>query len=188
MAGHSKWAQIKRKKAVTDAQKGRVFSKFAKEIAIAARGNPDPKTNIRLKSVVEKARSFNMPNDSIERALKRVADRSAGELEELSVEALGPGGIALIITAITDSRNRTLTELKMLLGRHGARMVGQNSLAWMFKQSRGRDGSLIFEPTAPIPVADQYQQQLEGLYNELDEHDDVQEVFTNEQTQDDTGN
>lgn len=135
MAGHSKWAQIKRKKAVADAKKGAVFGKLARAISVAARGNPDPSTNLRLKSEVDRARAVNMPSDSIERAIRRVADRDAAALSEVTLELVGPGSAAIIVQAITDNSNRTVHEVKRVAADYGARMAGQGSLLWMFKAS-----------------------------------------------------
>lgn len=134
MSGHNKWAQIKHKKAITDQKKGQIFSKIIRELTIVARHNPDPRTNYRLKAIIDKARSINMPQDNIDRALKKVSDKTAGELEEVHLEAIGPGNVALIISAITDSRNRTLGELRTLLSKLDVRLAQEGSLAWMFKK------------------------------------------------------
>ncbi len=134
MSGHNKWAQIKHKKAITDKKKGQVFSKISREITIAARGNPDIKSNYRLKGVVDKARAINMPQENIERAIKRVSEKDTVELIELQIEAIGPGNVALIVTAITDSRNRTMNELRILLAKLNVRLGQEGSLSWMFKK------------------------------------------------------
>jgi YebC/PmpR family DNA-binding regulatory protein len=135
MAGHSKWAQIKRKKAVTDAKRGAVFGKLGRVISIAARGNPDPASNLRLRTEIERARAANMPMENIERAIKRVSDKEQAALEEIQLEVIGPGGAAIIAAAITDNSNRTVNEVKQLVGKHGARMVVPGSVSWMFRRA-----------------------------------------------------
>ena len=174
MSGHNKWAQIKHKKAITDAKKGKVFSKLVRLISIAARGNPDPKTNPRLKSVIESARAVNMPNENIERAIKKVSDKDSTQLEELQLEALGPGGSALIISAISDNRNRTIGEIKTLLMKLDTKLVNQGSLAWMFTKASGE-----WVPTSPITLNEGDAVKLEKILEALDDHDDVQDVYTN---------
>jgi YebC/PmpR family DNA-binding regulatory protein len=133
MAGHSKWAQIKRKKAVADAKRGALFGKLARAISVAARGNPDPATNLRLKGEVERARAVNMPADSIDRAIRRVTEKESATLEEVTIEIVGPAGSAIIAQGITDNTNRTVHEVKQLATKHGARMAGEGSLLWMFR-------------------------------------------------------
>jgi YebC/PmpR family DNA-binding regulatory protein len=166
MSGHNKWAQIKHKKAITDKKKGQLFSKLSKLISIAARKGTNPEMNIELKHAVEQARAVNMPNDNIERAIKKVGDKSAAQLEELSIEAIGPGGIALRIKAITDSRNRTIAEIKTILADHNSKMVNPGSISWMFNQP-----AAITDPGT--------QDQIDKLFEALDDHDDVEDVVSN---------
>ena len=166
MSGHSKWSQIKHKKGITDKKKGQLFSKLSKLISLAARKGTNPETNLELKNTVDHARSFNMPNDNIDRAIKRVADKSATQLEELSIEAIDPGGIALKIKAITDSRNRTISEIKNILSDNNTKMVTPGSISWMFGQ--------------PIAIDNPEQQkQIDKLLEDLDDHDDVEDVVLN---------
>ena len=136
MAGHSHWANIERSKSKVDKRKGKVFSKWAKLIMAAARsGIPDPADNLKLRYAVERARADNMPKDSIERAIKK----GAGELEgaspeEVVYEAYGPGGVALIIEAITDNRSRTAPNLRAILSRRNGSLANTNAVSWMFKK------------------------------------------------------
>src|SRR3989338_3112754 len=134
MSGHSKWSQIKRKKGLTDKKKGQVFSRISKLITIAARKGEDPKSNASLAQVIEKAKSLNMPNDSIDRAVKNVSDKSKNQPEEIEIDAIGPGGVPLKIKAITDNKNRTIPEVKKILSDHSSEIVPQGSIAWMFNQ------------------------------------------------------
>lgn len=179
MSGHSKWAQIKHKKGATDAKKGRLFSKLAKAITISAKNPPagggkDPKINFKLASAIEEARATNMPSDNIERAIKRATEKDAAELKEVVYEAYGPGGSAVIITAVTDSSNRTTNEIKHLLSEHGAKLGTQGSATWAFtKQDKE------FVPNFPMDLSENDAKQFESLLEALDNHDDVQEVYSN---------
>lgn len=146
MSGHSKWSQIKYKKALTDAKKGKIFSKMARLIAVAARAKGgDPQTNPQLRLAIEKARAFNMPSENIERAIKRgTGDIEGVKMEEFTIEAYGPSGIALIIEGITDNKNRTVSEIKYLLGQHDGKMAEQGSVSWLFEKK----GALVVGLTA----------------------------------------
>jgi len=135
MSGHSKWSTIKRKKGALDAQRGKIFTKMAKMITVAARqGGGDPQMNIKLRLAVDKARQVNMPAQSIERAIKKgTGDLQEGvALEELTYEAYGPGGAALIIEAVSDNKNRTTSEIKHILADNGGRLGETGSVKWLF--------------------------------------------------------
>lgn len=134
MSGHSHWHSIKYKKGAADAKKGKAFSKISREITVAAKdGGGDLNFNSKLRMVVEKARSFNMPADNIERAIKKGTGELEGEkLESVLFEAYGPGGIAIIIEGITDNKNRTLGEIKLILSQNNGKMVGEGGVQWMF--------------------------------------------------------
>ena len=136
MAGHSKWAQIKYKKAVTDAKKSKIFSKISALITVAARtGGPNPESNPSLREVIEKARALNLPQENIERAIKRGSGQLAGaSLEPVTYEAYGPGGIATVIMAITDNKNRTLAEIREIVSRHGGKLAQAGSVLWLFRE------------------------------------------------------
>ncbi len=134
MSGHSKWSTIKRKKAALDAKKGKLFTKLIKEITIAARqGGGDPSGNPRLRLAIDNAKAANMPMDNIERAIKK----ATGELEgvvytELTYEGYGPGGVAILVEAATDNKNRTVAEVRHLFNKHGGSLGETGSVAWMF--------------------------------------------------------
>lgn len=134
MSGHSHWSTIKFKKSMEDAKRSKVFSKLSKEISIAARGGGSDMTfNPKLRSIVDKARESNMPADSIDKAIKKGAGELEGfTLEEFSMEAYGPDGVALIIDGITDNKNRSLGELKVILGKFGGKAVEGGGIKWMF--------------------------------------------------------
>jgi YebC/PmpR family DNA-binding regulatory protein len=136
MAGHSKWAQIKRKKAVTDAKRGQAFTKLIREITVAARsGGGDPNFNPRLRLAVDTAKAANMPADNIERAIKKGAGELEGvSYEEISYEGYGPGGVAIFIQTLTDKATRTVAEVRHVLTKHGGTLGTTGSVAWQFER------------------------------------------------------
>jgi YebC/PmpR family DNA-binding regulatory protein len=136
MSGHSKWATIKRKKAVTDGKRGRLFTQIIKEITIAARmGGGDPKANPRLRLAVDKAKASNMPADNIKRGIQKGTGELPGvSYEDMVYEGYGPGGVALIIESVTDNKNRTVSEIRHILERHNGNLGASNSVAWMFNR------------------------------------------------------
>ena len=136
MAGHSKWAQIKHKKAVVDARKGKLFSKLAKEISVAARlGGGDPSMNPRLRTVIEKAKEANMPQENIKRAiLKGTGELPGTSYEEAVYEGYGPGGVAMLIEVLTDNKNRTVAEIRHLLNKHGGSLGEAGCVSWIFEK------------------------------------------------------
>ncbi|MEK7560196.1 MAG: YebC/PmpR family DNA-binding transcriptional regulator [Patescibacteria group bacterium] len=175
MSGHSKWAQIKHRKSATDAKKGKLFSKIAKVITVAAKElGSDPKTNSKLAFAIEEARAANMPSENIERAIKRASEKEASDLKEVLYEAYGPGGSALIIKAVTDNGNRTTNEMKRLLFQHGAKLGTQGSAVWAFSKQEKE-----FVPNFPIELTENDNKQFESLLEALDDNDDVQEVYSN---------
>src|SRR6266513_6172327 len=136
MAGHSKWKQIKRKKAVTDQRRGALFTKLIREITIAAKqGGGDPAGNARLRTAIDAAKAENMPLDNIERAVKKGTGELEGiQYEEVSYEGYGPGGAAIFIEATTDNPNRTVAEIRHAFSRNGVNLGATNSVAWMFER------------------------------------------------------
>ena len=135
MSGHSKWSQIKRQKGVNDVKRGATFTKVAREIAIAARaGGGDPDGNFRLRLAIEKARSVNMPADNIKRAIERAAGAGENEqFEEIVYEGYGPGGIAILVEAATDNRNRTAAEVRSRFAKSGGQLAASGAVAWQFE-------------------------------------------------------
>jgi len=143
MSGHSHFKSIKHQKDIADAKRGKVFSKMARVITIAAKEKGgDPETNAKLKIAIEQARSFNMPHENIDRAIKKGTGELAGEnLEEVIFEAYGPGGIALIIEGIADNKNRALGDIKQILNQCNGKLAGEGSVRWMFE----RKGVIILD-------------------------------------------
>ncbi len=175
MSGHNKWAQIKHQKGTADAKKSREFSKLARMISVAARKGEDPNANPELRAVIEKAKSINMPSDNIERAVRRGGGKEEGtQLENIRYEAYGPGGVAMIIEGITDNKNRSLAEIKHLLSGLGAKFGEQGSVLWAFENRNGK-----WESKIPVQLNEEDRASLQRLIEALDEHDDVQEIFTN---------
>jgi YebC/PmpR family DNA-binding regulatory protein len=146
MAGHSKWKQIKRKKAVTDQKRGAVFTRLIREITIAAKqGGGDPAGNARLRTAIDAAKAENMPADNIDRAIKKGTGELEGvTYEEVTYEGYGPGGAALLIQATTDNANRTVAEIRNVFTRHGANLAATNAVAWMFD----RKGQIVVDAKA----------------------------------------
>ncbi len=136
MAGHSKWANIKHRKAAQDAKRGKIYTKLAREITVAAReGGGDPEFNPRLRAAIEKAKKFNMPKENIERAIKRGTGEIAGEIyEEVTYEGYGPGGVAIIVKCLTDNRNRTASEVRHAFSKHGGNLGTSGCVSWMFER------------------------------------------------------
>lgn len=180
MSGHSKWSQIKRKKEITDAKKGRIFSKLAKLIEVAAHKGIDAKSNLVLKAVIDSAKAANMPAINIDRAIKKGGglDKESSNLEEILYEAYGPGGVAIMIEAITSNKNRSVAEIKHILSKNSASLSGMGSVRWMFEKKIEND-ELKWLSKQTIKLSPNDEKKLEVLMEELDEDEDVSEVFTN---------
>ena len=134
MSGHSKWSTIKRKKGALDAKRGKLWTKILREVTVAARlGGGDPSANPRLRSAMTEARSNNVPNDNIARAIKKgTGDLEGGALDELTYEGYGPGGVAIMIETITDNKNRTVSEIRHMFSKHGGNLGENGCVGWMF--------------------------------------------------------
>jgi len=140
MSGHSKWSQIKHKKGITDAKKSKIFSQLANQITLATKQGKsgDPKINPYLRDAISKARSYNLPLDNIERAIKRgLNEDSASQIEQIIFEAYGPGGIALLIRTITDNKNRVLGEIRRILNKFNGKLASSGAVNWLFEE-KGR--------------------------------------------------
>lgn len=177
MSGHSKWSTIKHKKAITDSKRAAVFTKIAKKIQIAAKagnsGNPD--FNAGLRTVLEEARGVNMPNENIKKAIDKGLGVGGEQMFEAVYEAYGPGGIGIMVTCATDNKNRTGTEIRTLLEKHGGSLAGPGSVAYM----------LALTPVPMIDLQGEMADKASQLLELLDDHDDVVEVWTNLATDND---
>lgn len=243
MAGHSKWANIKHKKARQDASRGKIFTKITREIIVAVRhgGSADPEGNMRLRMALNKARAANMPNDNINRAIARaVGSSDSDNLEEITYEGYGPGGVAILMDIVTDNRNRTASEIRYIFSRKGGNLGETGCVAWMFKRKGqifvAKDNCRLDEEEMMLAVLDAGAEDIRdegqgweiitssesfeevrtvlegqgivlesaeitmlpdnfvegppevlGLVEALDEHDDVQNVYTNWNMPEDIG-
>ncbi len=176
MSGHSHWAGIKHKKGIADQKRGKIFSKLLIAITVAAKGEPNPDFNPRLRDAVLKAKENSVPADNINRAIKR-ASESAEALDELMMEAYGPGGTAILIEAATDNRNRTVAEVKQILGELDGKWAEPGSVRWAFEALPAAQGG--WQAKFPQSVSLEDTQKLQTLIKALEEHDDVQHVYTN---------
>ena len=164
MSGHSHWATIRRKKGAQDAKRGKIFTSLAREITVAARdGGGDPSTNLRLQYAIDRARANNMPKDNIERSIKRGTGelREGNALEEITYEGYGPHGVAMLISCVTDNRNRTVSDIRHILTRSGGSMGDGGSVAWQFTRTayfsfpaEGCDPDEIFELAVEVGADD----------------------------------
>jgi YebC/PmpR family DNA-binding regulatory protein len=235
MSGHSKWATIKHKKAALDSKRGKIFTRIIKEIMIAARSGGDPDGNPRLRTAIVAAKAVSMPNENIQRAIKRgTGELEGGQIDEIMFEGYGPGGAAVLVSVATDNRNRTVSEIRHMFSKHGGNMGEQGSVAWMFERKGqvliegdkaqedslmtlvldagaedlrfdGANWEVISAPENHVPVLEAIQKagiptisaeiamipknlmKLEGknaggmlrLSEALEEHDDVQNVYSN---------
>jgi YebC/PmpR family DNA-binding regulatory protein len=135
MSGHSKWATIKHKKAALDSKRGKLFTRLIKEIMIAARSNGDPDGNPRLRTAITAAKAVSMPNENIQRAIKRgTGELEGGQIDEITFEGYGPGGAAVIVQVATDNRNRTVSEIRHVFSKHGGNLGEVGSVMWMFER------------------------------------------------------
>lgn len=184
MAGHSKWAQIKRQKAVTDAARSRVFARYARLITLESKRCSGSVSDPALAATIARAKAANMPKDNIERAIAKGVSKDAGDMEQVAYEAYGPGGSAIIISALTDSRNRTTQEIKALLAKNEIELAAPGAASWAFTKTS--DGA--YAPNEPlIDLSEEDGLKLGTLMEALDEHDDVQSVYTNAQGYENTG-
>ncbi|MDX6558799.1 MAG: hypothetical protein QOF72_1848, partial [Blastocatellia bacterium] len=175
MSGHSKWHSIKHKKGATDAKRGKLFTKFIKEITVAARtGGGDPDANARLRKAILDAKAGNMPNDTIDRAVRRGTGAEEGvNYEEITYEGYGPGGVAILIEAVTDNRNRTVAEIRHMLSKNGGNLGEAGSVGWLFEKK----GYIVVEKTAK-PEDDLFEIAIEAGADDLRDDEDNFEIIT----------
>jgi YebC/PmpR family DNA-binding regulatory protein len=180
MSGHSHWAGIKHKKEITDHKRGKVFSKLVALISAAAKTEPNPNFNPRLRTAVATAHDAGVPQENIERAIKRASEATEG-IEELMFEAYGPAGAAIIIESISNNRNRAVQEVKTILRDHHGKWAESGSVLWAFEQqpqTNGEGGG--WDAKFPQEIADDVERaKLVELLEALEDNDDVQNVFTN---------
>lgn len=178
MSGHSKWSTIKHKKAASDAKRGKIFTKHAKIIEVAAKGGSDPEMNPSLRSAIDNARSDNMPFDNIDRAVKKGSGelKDAAQIEEVIYEGFGPGGSAVYIQCLTDNRNRTITNLKIIMGKKGGTMGAAGSVGYLFEKK-----GLIEILAEGKNIEDIELMAIDAGAEDINIIDDIVEIFTDPQ-------
>jgi YebC/PmpR family DNA-binding regulatory protein len=175
MSGHSKWSQIKRQKGATDGAKSRTFSRFGRLITLEAKKATGNLSSPGLSAAIARAKEVNMPKDTIERAISKGSSKDANDLEQVVYEFYGPGGAAIIVDALTDNRNRTTQEIKHLITKNGFEMGAPGSALWAFTKIGG-----VFKPNEPLTeVAGDDEAKLGEILSLFDDHEDVQQVYTN---------
>ena len=177
MSGHNKWSKIKHKKAATDATKSKVFSKHAALIAMESRKAGGDANAASVVAAVERAKKDSMPKENIERAIAKGGGAGGAALEEVTFEAFGPGGTAMIITAVTDNNNRTSQEVRHALTKAGYQLGAPGSAVWAFTKV---DGNYV--PASPVELSDEDGEKLAGIIETLEEQDDVQDIYTTADT------
>jgi len=175
MSGHNKWSKIKHKKAASDAKKSQLFSKLVKLIQMEVKASGGDKNSPGLRLAIEKAKKANMPGDNIDRAIQKANE--AKDLSPVLFEVYGPGGIGIIITALTDNNNRTSSEIKHILSKSNVSLGGTNSVLWNFTKNENGD----WVPNTVLPVSGEDEEKLNILIETLEEHDDTQNIYTNAQ-------
>lgn len=173
MSGHNKWSKIKHKKGAADAKKSKVFSKHSRLITVESKKAGGDRNSPSLRAAIERAKADSMPNDNIERAIQKGTGADAGSMEEITYEAYGPGGTALLVTTLTDNRNRTGQEIKHAFSKLGYQLGTPGSASWAFVK---QDGAYV--PTTPVTLSDADGEKLAELIDALEDLDDVQDVYT----------
>jgi YebC/PmpR family DNA-binding regulatory protein len=174
MAGHNKWSKIKHRKEVVDGKKSKLFSMYGKALSVAAKEARGDQNHPTLRTAIEKARSVNMPNANIDRAIERGMGIGGPAPERVLYEAYGPGGVALLVEGITDNKNRTSAEIRHLLSKHEGRLALPGSVTWAFEKNE--DGWMA---KSKIPLSQDDKNKLDPLFSELDSHDDVENIYAN---------
>ncbi len=188
MSGHSKWSTIKRKKAVEDAKRGKIFTKIGREIEVAVReGGPDAEINFKLRLIIDKAKQANMPKDNIQRSIRRGAGLEKGDnLEQIIYEGYGPGGTAVMIRALTDNRNRAVADIRRIFSRHNGNLGENGCVAWMFESKgyitiplNGHDPDELFELAVEAGADDVViGEDMIEIYSGVQEFQGVQEALS----------
>jgi YebC/PmpR family DNA-binding regulatory protein len=173
MSGHNKWSKIKHKKAATDSQRSRLFSKHSRIITMESRKAKGDLTAAGLQAVIERAKKDSMPKDNIDRAVAKGSEAGGADLEEILFEGYGPGGVAILIVALTDNNFRTAPEIKNIFTKAGYHIGSPGSALWAFTKHSHR-----YSPTTPLAISEADGEKLATLIEILEEHDDVQDIFT----------
>ena len=181
MSGHNKWSQIKHRKGTEDAKKSKIFGILAKQISVAVKQAGGDRNSALVKAAIEKARKANMPSDNIERAISRAAGEGGENFEQATYEVYGPAGVGIIIETISDNKNRTVNEIKHLLTEVGLSLAAPGSLSWAFERTRDVEGNLLWQAKSKLALSPEDKNKLSELLATLEEHEDVEAVYTNAQ-------
>ncbi|MEZ4103868.1 MAG: YebC/PmpR family DNA-binding transcriptional regulator [Candidatus Paceibacterota bacterium] len=173
MSGHNKWSKIKHKKAATDAQKSKIFSKHSSLITIESRKAKGDINSPGLVAAIERAKKDSMPKDNIDRAIAKGSGAEADKLEEVMFETYGPSGVAILITAVTDNNNRTNQEIKHLLSKSGYQLGAPGSASWAFTKTDSG-----YAPNSPLTISPEDEEKLADLIEKIEDLDDVQDIYT----------
>jgi len=176
MSGHNKFSKIKHLKAANDAQKSKNFGKYVRLITVEAKKSAGNLSSPGLVAAIEKARKENMPNDTIDRAIKKAITDNSAAMEPHMYEAYGPGGVAILIEVLTDNKNKAAQEIKHILALHELELAAQGSASWAFKKE---SGGMAWIPTMVLPLEDTDVEKLTKLVEDLEANDEVQDVYTN---------
>lgn len=175
MAGHNKWSKIKHQKKAADKKKSKIFSKHARNIQAEAERCGGDMTDPGLQQAIEDAKRDNMPKDTIKRAIKRATEDNTGQLERITYEAYGPGGVAMVIESVTDNRNRAAAEVRHLLSEFNIELSSPGSATWAFE----RVDRTKWQATSTVEISDEEKERLEKVMGSLEDNDEIQKVFTN---------
>ena len=174
MSGHNKWSKIKHQKGASDAQKSKMFGKLVRFISVEAKKAKGNLASPGLAAAIKKAKESNMPNDTIDRAVKKATTDNSAQMDNITYEAYGPGGCALVIEALTDNHNKAAQEIKHTLAKHGFALAGIGAATWAFKRENGG-----WIPQTTTPISEEDGKILAEIIEELEENDEVQDVYTN---------
>lgn len=177
MAGHNKWSKIKHKKAVTDAAKSKIYSKYNKLIQVAIKQAGGNLSSPSVVSAIEKAKSENVPKDNIERAIKKATGSDSQALQEVLYEGFGPAGVGILIKVVTDNTNRAVTEVKTVLTKNGGSFAQSGAVSWAF--SKNQQGDWVANEGTEISLSEEDEEKLEKIISLLEELDDVTDVYVN---------
>ncbi len=177
MSGHNKWSKIKHKKAATDSAKSKVFSKYSKLIQVAVKAAGGDANSASVTSVIDSAKKENVPKDVIDRAVKKATGSDAADLQEVMYEGFGPAGVGLLIKAVTDNTNRTVTEVKTILTKNGGSFATAGAVSWGFTMNEDRDW--VANEGTELQLEENDEEKLEKLIELLEESDDITDVYHN---------
>ncbi len=177
MSGHNKWSKIKHKKAATDAAKSKIYTKYNKLIQVAVKNAGGDITAASVVSIIDAAKKENVPKDNIDRAIKKASGADAAQLHEVLYEGFGPGGVGMLIKAITDNTNRTVNEVKLIYTKNGGTFASSGAVSWGF--TKNDEGDWEANPGTELKLSEEDEEKLENLIEIFEENDDITDVYVN---------